>query len=85
MEDPRTFLKPGEQVEVMIIDNDKEERKIGLSIKAIKKAEKGMDYRAYLAEQNNQGKKGAQKPGSQSMGTLGDALKGKFPSGSSEE
>jgi small subunit ribosomal protein S1 len=85
VEDPRTFLKPGEQVEVMIIDNDKEERKIGLSIKAIKKAEKGMDYRAYLAEQNNQGKKGAQKPGSQSMGTLGDALKGKFPSGSSEE
>lgn len=85
VEDPRTFLKPGEQVEVMIIDNDKEERKIGLSIKAIKKAEKGLDYRAYLAEQNNQGsKKGAQKSGSQSMGTLGDALKGKFPTQSDE-
>lgn len=86
IEDPRSFLKPGEQVEVMIIDNDKEERKIGLSIKAIKKAEKGLDYRAYLAEQNNQGGKkgGAQKSGSQSMGTLGDALKGKFPTQSDE-
>lgn len=87
VEDPRTFLKPGDQVDVMIIDNDKEERKIGLSIKAVKKAEKGMDYRAYLAEQNNGGGKkgGAQKSSSQSMGTLGDALKGKFGGGTSEE
>lgn len=88
IEDPRSFLKPGDKVDVMIIDNDKEERKIGLSIKAIKKAEKGMDYRAYLAEQNSgsSGKKsGQQKGGSQSMGTLGDALKGKFPSSSNEE
>lgn len=84
IEDPRSFLKPGEQVEVMIIDNDKEERKIGLSIKAIKKAEKGLDYRAYLAEQNNQGGKKGAKGGSQSMGTLGDALKGKFPSSNDE-
>ncbi len=57
IEDPRSFLKPGDQVDVMIIDNDKEERKIGLSIKAVKKAEKGMDYRAYLAEQNTTTKK----------------------------
>ena len=89
IEDPRSFLKPGDKVDVMIIDNDKEERKIGLSIKAIKKAEKGMDYRAYLAEQNSGGsgkKSGSQqKGGSQSMGTLGDALKGKFPSSSNEE
>ena len=79
VEDPRSFLKPGDVVDVMIIDNDKEERKIGLSIKAVKKAEKGLDYRAYLAEQNNQaGKKGEKKSGS-GMGTLGDALKGKLP------
>jgi small subunit ribosomal protein S1 len=78
IEDPRTFIKPGDVVDVMIIDNDKEERKIGLSIKAVQKAEKGLDYRAYLAEQNTQsGKKsGPQKSGG--MGTLGDALKGKF-------
>jgi small subunit ribosomal protein S1 len=89
IEDPRSFLKPGEKVDVMIIDNDKEERKIGLSIKAIKKAEKGMDYRAYLAEQNSGSgskKSGSQQKGSsQSMGTLGDALKGKFPSSSNDE
>ena len=85
IEDPRSFLKPGDQVDVMIIDNDKEERKIGLSIKAIKKAEKGMDYRAYLAEQNSPAKKsGPQKGASQSMGTLGDAFKGKFPSSNDE-
>lgn len=85
VEDPRSFLKVGDQVDVMIIDNDKEERKIGLSIKAVKKADKGMDYRAYLAEQNNPGKKGGtQKSGSQSMGTLGDALKGKFGSSNEE-
>jgi small subunit ribosomal protein S1 len=81
VEDPRSFLKPGDVVDVMIIDNDKEERKIGLSIKAVKKAERGLDYRAYLAEQNNQGssKKSTGKS-SGGMGTLGDAFKGKFPS-----
>lgn len=75
IEDPRSFLKPGEMVDVMIIDNDKEERKIGLSIKAVKKAERGLDYRAYLAEQN---KDAGGKKGSKGIGTLGDALKGKL-------
>lgn len=80
VEDPKNFVKPGDEVEVMIIDNDKEERKIGLSMKAFKKAEKGLDYRAYLADQTNQAsKKGQAKSQSQSMGTLGDALKGKLP------
>lgn len=80
IEDPRSFIKPGDVVDVMIIDNDKEERKIGLSIKAVQKAEKGLDYRAYLAEQNNQAgtKKGSTQKSGSSMGTLGDALKGKF-------
>jgi small subunit ribosomal protein S1 len=81
IEDPRTFVKPGDIVDVMIIDNDKEERKIGLSMKAIKKAERGLDYRAYLAEQNSQSKKSGQKG---SMGTLGDALKNKFSSSSDD-
>ncbi len=80
IDDPRSFLKPGDVVDVMIIDNDKEERKIGLSIKAVKKAEKGLDYRAYLAEQNNnQGTKKAGTKSGSGMGTLGDALKGKLP------
>ncbi len=83
VEDPKSFLKPGDEVEVMIIDNDKEERKIGLSIKAVKKAEKGLDYRAYLADQSNTGtkKNNMGKPSSTGMGTLGDALKGKFNQG----
>ncbi len=79
VEDPRSFIKPGDEVEVMIIDNDKEERKIGLSIKAVKKVERGLDYRAYLAEQNNQGGKKAGTKSGSGMGTLGDALKGKLP------
>ncbi len=79
IDDPRSFIKPGDIVDVMIIDNDKEERKIGLSIKAVKKAEKGLDYRAYLAEQNNQASKKAGAKSGSGMGTLGDALKGKLP------
>ena len=67
VEDPRAFLKLGQEVDVMIIDVDPEERKIGLSIKAVKKAEEGTDYRAYLA-----GGKG------DSRATLGDLLKDKF-------
>lgn len=88
VEDPRSFVKPGDVVDVMIIDNDKEERKIGLSIKAIKKADKGLDYREYLAQQNNNqhtsSQRGGGKEGSSGMGTLGDAFKGKFPSSSSD-
>ncbi len=85
VEDPHSFLKPGDEVDVMIIDNDKEERKIGLSIKAVSKADKGLDYRAYLAEQNKPKKSGpASSSGSQGMGTLGDALKGKLSGGNSD-
>ncbi len=75
VEDPRTFVKPGDEVEVMIIDIDSEERKIGLSMKAVKKADKGHDYRSYLAQTNATAQKSS---GRGSMGTLGDALKEKF-------
>lgn len=91
IEDPRSFLKPGDSVEVMIIDNDKEERKIGLSIKAVHKADKGLDYRAYLAEQGSSNqtssKTSTKSTSSSGMGTLGDALKGKLsgPSSDSDE
>ena len=50
----------------MIIDIDGDDRKIGLSIKAVGKAEAGVDYRAYLSNAGG------------GMGTLGDALKGKL-------
>jgi small subunit ribosomal protein S1 len=66
IENPREFLKPGQDVDVLIIDVDPEERKIGLSIKAVKKAEEGTDYRAYLASSKGE-----------SRTTLGDLLKDK--------
>jgi len=69
VENPADFVKPGDEVEVMIIDIDPEERKIGLSMKAVKKAEKGFDYRTYLAQQNAAS---AAKSGKGGMGTLGD-------------
>ena len=54
-------------------------RNIETAMKAVKKAEKGMDYRAYLAQQNNQAtKKTTVGKSSGSMGTLGDAFKNKF-------
>lgn len=85
IEDPRTFVKPGDEVEVMIIDNDKEERKIGLSMKAVNNSEGGLDYRAYLAEQNaGSSNKGGKGSSSQGMGTLGDALKNKFNNNNNE-
>ncbi len=66
VDDPRKYVKVGEEREVMIIDIDPDERKIGLSIKAVAKAEQGIDYRAYLSSSGG------------GMGTLGDALKGKL-------
>jgi len=66
VENPRDFLKVGQDVDVMIIDVDAEERKIGLSIKAVKKAEEGTDYRAYLSGRTGD-----------SRTTLGDLLKDK--------
>ncbi len=66
VDDPRKFLKVGDEKEVMIIDIDADDRKIGLSIKAVSKAEQGIDYRAYLTSTGS------------GMGTLADALKGKL-------
>jgi len=66
VDDPRKFLKVGDEKDVMIIDIDADDRKIGLSIKAVGKAEAGVDYRAYLTSAGS------------GMGTLADALKGKL-------
>jgi small subunit ribosomal protein S1 len=72
VENPNEFVKTGDEVEVMIIDIDPEERKIGLSMKAVKKAEKGFDYRSYLTQQNAAA---AAKAGKGGMGTLGDQFR----------
>ena len=69
VDDPRKYLKVGDTKEVMIIDIDLDDRKIGLSIKAVGKEGTpgaGGDYRSYL-----------QTTGS-GMGTLADALKSKL-------
>lgn len=70
---PYEFIKPGDEVEVVIIDIDSNERKVALSMKATKKDE--ADYRSYLAKTNSPISKSHSKIGS-GMGTLGEALKG---------
>jgi len=82
VEDPKSFVKPGDDIEVMIIDIDSEDRKIGLSIKAVSQAEKGMDYRSYLAQSTPKKAKAASVASTSgaSLGTFGDAFKGKFDS-----
>jgi small subunit ribosomal protein S1 len=88
VDDPRKFATIGEEREVMIIDIDPEDRKIGLSIKAVSKAEQGIDYRAYLAQSTpsaHVSSSSASASSSSSMGTLGDALKGKLAGLKKEE
>lgn len=87
VDDPTAFLKSGQEIEVMIIDVDPEDRKIGLSIKAVSKAEAGMDYRSYLAAPGSapKPKKAAASTGTSGLGTLGDAFKDKFSVTSSED
>ena len=75
VDDPRKYLNAGDEKEVMIIDIDGDERKIGLSIKAVAKAEQGIDYRAYLAQSTPTASSHGASGG---MGTLGDALGDKF-------
>jgi small subunit ribosomal protein S1 len=76
VEDPRQHVNIGDDIDVMIIDIDQGERKIGLSIKAVAKAEAGIDYRAYLAQGDTE--RQAASTANAGMGTLGDALKEKF-------
>ncbi len=78
VDDPRQYVKIGDEREVMIIDIDQEERKIGLSIKAVAKAEQGIDYRAYLAQSQGSSRTAGTSGGSGGMGTFGDAFKDKL-------
>lgn len=77
VDDPRQHVNIGDEIDVMIIDIDQTERKIGLSIKAVAKAEAGVDYRAYLAK-GDATSSSSSSSSSMGMGTLGDALKEKF-------
>ena len=85
VDDPRKYLKVGDVKEVMIIDIDLDDRKIGLSVKAVGKAEAGVDYRSYLNSSSGGGGSSSGSSSSSSssssgggMGTLADALKGKL-------
>src|SRR5437870_5232649 len=64
VEDPRTVLKPGQEVKAEIITVDNVERKIGLSMKAAHRAEEVADAQGYSA-----GSSGA---------TLGDVMRSKL-------
>ena len=75
VDNARDFIKPDAEIEAMIIDVDPNERKIGLSMKALQHAANGVDYRAYLA--------GA--AGDASRTTLGDAFKAQLATSEEEE
>jgi small subunit ribosomal protein S1 len=49
VEQPSDVLTIGQEIEVLIIDVDPSERRIGLSVKAIGRGDDHGDYRAYLA------------------------------------
>jgi small subunit ribosomal protein S1 len=72
VEDPRTVLKPAQEVKVQIITVDPIERKIGLSIKGATRASEMADAQGYAAGQTG----GA---------TLGDVMRAKLAGAASEE
>jgi small subunit ribosomal protein S1 len=65
VEDPRTLLKPGQEVKVQIITVDPIERKIGLSIKGATRASELADAQGYA-------------PGTTGGATLGDVMRAKL-------
>ncbi len=68
VEDPRQFLTVGQDVDVMVIDVNSDDHRIGLSIRALKSDEERTDYRAYMANQD------------EGRAKLGDILKDKVRS-----
>jgi small subunit ribosomal protein S1 len=65
VEDPRTLLKPGQDVKVQIITVDPMERKIGLSIKGANRSAELADAQGYA-------------PGTTGGATLGDVMRAKL-------
>ena len=66
VEDPRTVLHPGTEVQVMILHADASERKIALSIKSANRAREMADAQGYVVGSNTGG------------ATLGDVMRGKL-------
>jgi small subunit ribosomal protein S1 len=65
VEDPRSVVKEGDPIEVMVLDVDPDERRIALSVKSLQLSKGEEDYQAYLRQQGD-GKV-----------SLGEALKSK--------
>ncbi len=65
IDDPRQIVKESDEIEVMVLDVDPEERRIALSVKSLQLSKGKEDYQAYLKQQGD---------GSVS---LGEALKSK--------
>ena len=66
--------KPGDEVEVMVLDVDPAERRISLSLKAARDGTS--DYRAYMSEDTGRSQLGE---------VLSEALAGKFSSSTQKE
>ena len=69
VEDPHQFLQIGQEVDVMVIDVNSDDHRIGLSIRGLKSAEERTDYRAYMNNSKDEGR-----------ATLGDLMKDKIRS-----
>jgi small subunit ribosomal protein S1 len=57
VDDPKNFLKVGEKIEAQVINIDSEERRIGLSIKALKSPKETMAKEAAASEEEKPKKK----------------------------
>ena len=69
MDSPADVLKIGQEVEVLVIDLDPADRRIGLSLKAVGRADEIVDYRAYLSDGVS-----SQQGGANGGTTLGEAF-----------
>ena len=55
IEDPRQVVNEGDDVEVMVLDVDPEERRIALSVKSLQLSKGEEDYQEYLRKQGDSG------------------------------
>jgi len=53
---PSALYKPGDAVEAEVTSVDSREKRIGLSIKALRKSEERADMEAYLARERDSGR-----------------------------
>jgi small subunit ribosomal protein S1 len=65
VEKPTEFLNVGQEIDMKIIKLNREEKKIGLSLKAIKEDEPRVDLASYLASPDSGGTSMAERLGDQ--------------------